>query len=158
MTYEEFEPAIRRRGYVPKFHVASRGYLYAILCAFGVCKIGASTNPTSRVRDQITPDGRLNYIAPLSAATCYSRPSVTHVFISQELQNFRQVERALQRSISPFRFGLNSRAETFRLPPLQRERVVELFETNFSNFAELVARSSPSESCNPRSNPPPHEN
>lgn len=126
MNYADFEPLMRRRGSVLSFHLSPRGFIYSIICHNGICKIGASTNPVARIRDQITRGGDLN-----CNGWPHRRARVTDVFISKEIENFRRIERIVQSAFGSFRVGLNVRAETFKLPPDQRVELVHLFESNF---------------------------
>jgi hypothetical protein len=59
VRFSEFAPLMRRKGSLLKFHVAQRGHIYFIVCGNGICKIGASTNPVARIRDQISLNGEL---------------------------------------------------------------------------------------------------
>jgi hypothetical protein len=130
---------MRRKGSLLKFHVAQRGHIYFIVCGNGICKIGASTNPVARIRDQISLNGELTYPRPAQNKNA-GAARVVEVFVSAPLEAFRVRERQLQSHFCEWRYGPHCRAETFLLPPAEIDRLRRIAFGEFSelSFAELV--------------------
>jgi hypothetical protein len=101
VRFSEFAPLMRRKGSLLKFHVAQRGHIYFIVCGNGICKIGASTNPVARIRDQISLNGELTYPRPAQNKNA-GAARVVEVFVSAPLEAFRVRERQLQSHFCEF--------------------------------------------------------
>lgn len=108
-----------------KYGVKS-GYVYAILCAYGVVKIGSTVCPRQRIGEQC-------YHGRIWAGWPHTGKSfrVQQIILSGVHRECRKLEKAMHRSLKPFQFGQYN-SERYKLTEAVTQRLGKLFSTPLS--------------------------
>jgi hypothetical protein len=108
------------------------GSTYAIFAARGVVKIGSSTCPRARIREQIST-GTLRLFDP--SLIQHISHEVGVVYVSDRSKHYRAREKRLISALKEYRVGIYY--EHFRVPHRIAKAIREIFRRNFSELAFL---------------------